>query len=437
MQRPESVQQNNIIIHWNLIVDALNHAGIDHQIKKLDPAGTCTGLTYGYKLYSEQNQRTEYVRALMFIARLRGKKEIDELIKQYQAAKINKANFTIPIGKDTLSFDKLIALLEGVQFGQDDQNLSQLRIMWDKTYSFNCHKDQLADYLASAQLKEGESVFVTMFIHKFYVEKAASGYYLFDPNVIGEEAISPELLNTEKELAQQIYHNLSPLMTNNNNLALSMQFVSYGRKSNRALDDAVTEWGDALNNYPHIKRYIKQYNQKKISRLDCGLMINAMLQQEINPSDKLKQFHAAIANYIQGEQTFIDQQFSYNKKNINNKAFTINISLLYFAIRMNQVMLVKQLIQDGVKVNVVAGSNQVTPLRIASQNGYNDIVKLLIQAGANDNPSQASRVPHKNDTFFSPPANTGTTKSTSEHKKNDLSFPASLIDATKKMIRGC
>src|SRR5258708_7243676 len=102
--RIDRIAQSAIIENWNPLVDALNQSGVSNHIEKLDPKGTCNGLTYGYKLHAVQGQRKEYVQALQFVANLHGKKEIDELIRQYQDAKSKNRRFMVPIGRDEISF---------------------------------------------------------------------------------------------------------------------------------------------------------------------------------------------------------------------------------------------------------------------------------------------------------------------------------------------
>lgn len=57
------------------------------------------------------------------------------------------------------------------------------------------------------------------------------------------------------------------------------------------------------------------------------------------------------------------------------------MTALMNAINKNNLLLVQQLIQNGVDVNEL-DSNQDAPLVIAAYKGYNQIVKLLLEAGA-------------------------------------------------------
>ena len=57
------------------------------------------------------------------------------------------------------------------------------------------------------------------------------------------------------------------------------------------------------------------------------------------------------------------------------------MTALMNAINKNNILLVQQLIQDGADVNEL-DSNQDAPLIIAAYKGYNQIVKLLLEAGA-------------------------------------------------------
>jgi ankyrin repeat protein len=390
MHTQNRVKQAAVEKNWNLIVDGLNQAGISNKIKRLSPDGSCKGFTFGYPLHAVQGQRKEYVQVLQFVANLRGKKDVDKIIGQYQDAKARGGNFLVPIGQDYIPFDKVIAILEGVHFGQEDQKLSQIRAMWDKNYTFFCDKDELAGYLAGIKLKEGEIVFMDMLRHSFCMEKAASGYYLFEPNAIGDEAFDPEILKTDEELARQICSNQARYITSNNTLGFTMQFISYGSKSNRALDDAITDFGNDIEKYPDIKQHVNDYHQKRISRLDCALVIAEILQQEKNNNDKFLKFQTAIRNYLQSEQDFIDRQFSSFKEMISKKAYIWDVSLLALACKLNQVIFVKALIQAGADVNAKTNI-QVTPLYIASYDGYFEIAKALIQARADINVNTVSQ----------------------------------------------
>jgi ankyrin repeat protein len=57
------------------------------------------------------------------------------------------------------------------------------------------------------------------------------------------------------------------------------------------------------------------------------------------------------------------------------------MSALMNAVNKNNVSLVKQLIADGANVNEL-DSNQDAPLVMAAYKGFNEIVKLLLEAGA-------------------------------------------------------
>lgn len=57
------------------------------------------------------------------------------------------------------------------------------------------------------------------------------------------------------------------------------------------------------------------------------------------------------------------------------------MTALMNAINKNNISLIKQLIQNGVNVDEL-DQNQDAPLVIAAYKGYNQIVKLLLDAGA-------------------------------------------------------
>lgn len=76
-----------------------------------------------------------------------------------------------------------------------------------------------------------------------------------------------------------------------------------------------------------------------------------------------------------------------------NAGIDVNATNVYgetpilLAVKKNNFELVKLLLNSGANPNVSFGGYEITPLKIAASNGNFDIVKILLQAGANPNAS--------------------------------------------------
>jgi ankyrin repeat protein len=377
-------RQTNIIDNFNLFVEAANEAGINRKLLKLNEIGSCNGLVYSYKLYVHQQQREEYVLALMFIASLKSRDQINHLLEQYMAAEKQGKNFIIDINNHLVNFNKLMAMLERIYFGQEIQSLKEIGVLWDKSYTCVCDKSQLEKHLKNMNWDFGQAAFMHLGEHIFYIEKAKTGFYLFEPNRIDASALNP-LIKDENSIAEKIIRNCTWMMSNDY-LAFTMIFVSYASKSNLFLEHAFVDLGEQeLNQYPTIKLLYDEYRQKKMSRLDCALAIQEIFYEIKKPitSMKILEFLDRINKQIREEQKFISHFLSYSKDRVNQTAYKAdksgNFSLLYLATKSNQITLVKNLLScPGIQVNLT-NLKGLTPLYVASNRGHLFIVELLLK----------------------------------------------------------
>jgi ankyrin repeat protein len=381
------ITQENIITNYNLFVDALKEKGIDAKLNKMNSTGVCNGLTYGYKLYEHEGRREEYVQTLSFINDLKSKYEIHSLIGKYKEAKSQNKTLMIQLKDYRTSFDKIISILEGIYYSQQDQSFKQIGVLWDKSYSFICEKGDLVLYLEKLAMKNEESAFMGLGNHIFYVEKTKVGFYLFEPNNISDSAINPKILNNEKQLSNEIIKNVNPLIRKNNLVAFEMQFISYAKKSNTLLESAILRFEsveeginpDSFANYPQIERNIQCFYEKKISRLDCAMFIQDSIEELEKTGEisiKLQQFKLVLDTYIDSQNSFISNQLDFNLKYINETAYESSFSLPYFAVRNNQISLLKQLIKNGANVNLKTKNKPL--LYFAVYDNYADMVELLL-----------------------------------------------------------
>jgi hypothetical protein len=211
-------QQRDIRIKFNLLVEALQRAGYKN-FKKLNQGGSCNGLSFCYALYVVYGKREEFLTCLSFISLL-NEKDITRLVERYQK---NPALSVSPgEGLPSIRFAKVLELLETVHLTQKNYSMNeQLGSHWDKTLTFICPKDQLENKLKIIQT--GETIFISLGTHIFYIEKTKNGFYLFEPNNINKFALHP-LLKTEKELAEEIIKNCKWCTKKDNMLAFSMRF---------------------------------------------------------------------------------------------------------------------------------------------------------------------------------------------------------------------
>ncbi|MBA3537038.1 MAG: ankyrin repeat domain-containing protein [Tatlockia sp.] len=381
------ITQENIITNYNIFVDGLQEKEVDAKLNKMSSTGVCNGLTYCYKIYGHEGRREEYIHILRFINELKSKYEIHSLIEKYKEAKAQNKTLMIQLKDYRISFDKIISMLEGIYYSQKDQTFLQIGVIWDKNYSFICEKGELASYFEKLAMKEGESAFMSLGDHIFYVEKTKEGFYLFEPNNISDSAVNPSILKNVKQLSNEIILNINPLIRENNLVAFKMQFISYAKKSNKRLEKAIFRFeaveegidSDNLTNYPQIERIIQCFYKKKISRLDCALVIQERIeeiQKARSMSLKLQQFKSDIDSYIESQNFFILNQLDFNPNHINESAYESCYSLPYFAVKNNQIYLLKQLINSGVNVNI--NTKRKPLLYFAVLDNHIEIVELLL-----------------------------------------------------------
>ncbi len=166
------------------------------------------------------------------------------------------------------------------------------------------------------------------------------------------------------------------------NIGFAVQFTSYASQSyihpeNAELDyffhQTITSHGYLPNE--EIRNIIHDYVNRKISRLDSALVINAILENENKHDSEFISFKNKIANYLSNQTQFIKHQLSYNINDINQTAYGREITLLFLATQLNQIQLVKYLIDDG------AGDGKMhflyDALYIACCYGLKNILPLL------------------------------------------------------------
>lgn len=378
--RSDNFRQRNIILSYNLLVDALKREKVKTDLVKLDEQGVCNGLCFAYKLYAHQGQREEFFEAMKLLASIDKEEDFIRLIQNR-----NSRNAFFETGEHHLNFNKMIALLEGIRFSQTNQSLKEIGVLWEKTYSFICLDTELSAYLKNVNWQNGESAFMSMMYHVFYVEKSELGFYLFEPNNIEKYAIQP-VIESEEQLARVILNNIRPFITVENYLAFSIQFISYASTSkNTMLDHAIFDMGEklqALKPYPRIQSLCDDYRQKKLSRLDCALAIWKMIAQDKkileDKEEHVQGLIKAIEQYLQNEKSSVDRCLEYNSKAINKTAYYLCVSLLFIASAYGQQNLVEKILKEEKMLNPNLQTYKFSsPLYIASQQGHADCVRLL------------------------------------------------------------
>ncbi|GHM58477.1 MAG: hypothetical protein sL5_06330 [Candidatus Mesenet longicola] len=79
------------------------------------------------------------------------------------------------------------------------------------------------------------------------------------------------------------------------------------------------------------------------------------------------------------------EQSSNKKKKLSKKELEENTNRLFSALDNNNLQLAEKFIKQGVNVNATTKEEGDTPLHVAAQNGYERVVALLLQHGANVN----------------------------------------------------
>ncbi|STX27944.1 Ankyrin repeat protein [Legionella beliardensis] len=389
-----SITQNSIINNFNNLVDYLEK--FELNLDKLNQEGTCGGLTYCYALYAKSDRRVDFIKCLQFVSLLNKsnnmdlfKKALDNILtKGPDFWKKHDIEIKLQANSPAISFKTVCNFLQDVSRSQANQSILQINANWDKTYSFICPKEKLTQFLKKRNIQVGEIALVSFSGHIFYIEKTKEGFYLFEPNEIDSATLFP-ILKNEQELAKKIYENCADYLYQEDNLAFSLDFITFGNK-NRQLDDILLELKQGQNEtpYPTINSLIQQYYLRKLSRFEMALAlfheIN-QLQLKTNPINPLlTQIEKKLQAYIKPELMFQSDLISDSQGYLNETAFEFHISWLLLATEANQISLVKQLIKRGVDPNL-AKNDGTTPLYMAAQDGHIEIVQLLLQHGANPN----------------------------------------------------
>lgn len=372
-----SLTQSDIIANYNLLVDALRVVLPEMKLKNLVAEGACHGMSYCYKLFSHQGYRNEYVLALICMKSFKTKEQINDVISKYMDAKNKNAEFLIKINDEYLSFEKIIKIMQQINDAQSRSSLKEIGVLWDKSYSFICQQNNLEKQLRNLEFKGGESVFMEMGHHVFYIEKSTNGFYLLEPNNIDKSAIVSNLAN-EHALSVKILNNAKTFISNNSFVGFSLKYISYPSQSDQYLENAIDKLGkDELDKYPAIESIYTKYRNKKMSRLDCTQMIHNAIQNIHDTSNKFLEFKETLKNIVDAESKFINMQFNYSKEISYETAYRFNISLLWLATDNNQILLVNKLLNDGVSVNISDEFGR-SPLHIATLHNHPEIVELLM-----------------------------------------------------------
>ena len=375
-----SVTQGQVIDNYNNLATVFKHHGV--LLNKLDEEGVCKGLSLNYLLFAHENRRDEYYRYITYIASLTTEK-IEILARRYKR-RMGKRELVIAGTGGDIKVSRLLEFLKVVSDAQENQTAKVIRTNWDKTQFIFCHKRDLARELEKADIGNGKLMAASMGRHIFAIEKIAAGFYLMEPNNIERK---PVLIKTIQALADAILDNMTPHISSNPNIGLSIFFYSYG-DTNRLLDDLIFTLQKQLareNMPPAFTHFIKQYHAGKLSRGELALVLHDVLNKQENLTAALIDFDRALIEYMNANgitqaQIFIDEQLQTNHNFKHGKAYKASMTSLHFAAHDNQLTLMKKLLAHDANPNRVAVQN-ISPLFLAAQEGFTEAINLLLMYG--------------------------------------------------------
>ncbi len=373
--------QNPLIKNYNRFVEELAKIGI--VFDKLAEKGLCSGLTLNYLLYSYEERREEFLSYLKFIAALKKPEHIKKLVQEYQKIR-EKKTFWVKADKkaEPVLFHKLIKFFESLNAAQDNKFFSTvIHANWDRTYSFICERNALANKLKEAEIANGGLFYMHVgAVHSFAIECTDKGFYVFEPNKIKS---SYEPLLSEIEVANEIIDNLiswGALSKDGPELILlGVSSLSFGNK-NRELDDALMETKVDLSDF---KEFIEQYQQGKRSRLDLALILH----------DKIKALERKSFAHLELDRELVVyiEKHAYKPQVISEKEAVSPAYLKYCesywlpsAVHYGQINCVKMLLEKGANPNDTDSEGR-SALQLAVMSDYLDLADLLIKNHADPN----------------------------------------------------
>src|SRR5262249_26220036 len=114
--------------------------------------------------------------------------------------------------------------------------------------------------------------------------------------------IENPLPSTAKEVASACMINEEILDFNSSEyVVLELNFLSYGDE-NRELDDLLTIHENTIQANSSLTRWVQDYHQGNISRMDVALAMHAEIEKIAPENDKLIQLRQQLAKYITDQQ---------------------------------------------------------------------------------------------------------------------------------------
>lgn len=381
----DPVYQRQIVANYNLLAEAF--AQVNLPLKALNDEGVCGGLTINFLLFAKEQRKVEFFNYLSFLNTL-NPENIQEIVKQYEK---RGDKFSIPFGDGVISFKRLLNFLKSIDDTQNLQTFKIIRANWDKTNLLYGHRKELTRELEELKMQDGDLKYVSNGFHAFAIEKTAEGYYLFEPN-----HIRTDLLVNESILADVILINSEQFFDADNKFAFNIVSISFGDE-HRELDDLLSRFEKELVEFDlenpdrPLSPLIKEYKRGAISRAELALALYAKLNEKEFPVDLLE-FNTLlltkylIDNKILDEQNEIDRLIKLDPTYVTGSAYKRNITNLYLAINENQLTLAQKLLQNGADIQKAKiRKTGVTALYLAAQNGYTEMLALLLAHGANPN----------------------------------------------------
>ncbi|MBX3709916.1 MAG: ankyrin repeat domain-containing protein [Gammaproteobacteria bacterium] len=377
-----SKDQNKLINNFNIIVQELNKHGINIEKNALlNKEGVCDGLSKLFVFYCHQDRSDEFDFFISFINRLSAI-EIKDLINQYK----NNRNLVIGIKNSNLCypFYKLLDFMAAVQKAHSTQTATHFKSIfanWDATHVIACSsKEDLAKALKEFNLLKSnkgnvkEFKFISTLYHTMALYITDKKIIFYDPN--SKNGIT--ICKNEEDLANALTRYMSKT-----DLAIGLVFydVSYGDKR-RGIDDLLENHKDVLDILPNIKNLILHYQKGYLSRRDLvSILFEHIASFPSNDQDKITKFKNKINQYLITYPTKIILSTDVINKRLN----THEESLLSIACQISNLELIKKLLSQDERFTNYVDKNGKTAIMLASNEGHAEVVRMLLDAGADPN----------------------------------------------------